>query len=151
LPTWLSETEPVAAHLPETADAVPAHDSGAQPRPGPIRVLIVDDQEAFRSAARLVVEMTDGFETVGETGDGAAALELVRELDPQLVLLDMRLPEIDGVEVTRRLSRDHPGIRVLALSTHDEYEGRALAAGAVAFVTKSAFGPDAVKDAWRRS
>lgn len=118
---------------------------------GPVRVLIVDDQEAFRSAARMVVEMTDGFETVGEAGDGATALELARTLAPQLVLLDMRLPVIDGVEVARRLGLDHPGIRVLALSTHDEYERRALAAGAVAFVTKAAFGPDAIVAAWRRS
>lgn len=126
-------------------------DRDARSRPRPIRVLIVDDQESFRSAARLVVEMTDGFETVGEAADGAVALDLVRTLDPQLVLLDMRLPVVDGVEVTRRLSRDHPDIRVLALSTHEEYERRALAAGAVAFVTKAAFGPDAVLAAWRRS
>jgi DNA-binding NarL/FixJ family response regulator len=125
--------------------------AGQPPGLGPIRVLIVDDQEAFRSAARLVVEMTDGFETVGEAADGATALELARTLDPQVVLLDMRLPVIDGVEVTRRLSRDHPAIRVLALSVHDEYERRALGAGAVAFVTKAAFGPDAVLAAWRRS
>lgn len=139
----------VAAHHARTAESGPERDARSQP--GPIRVLIVDDQESFRSAARLVVAMTQGFQTVGEAGDGAVALELARTLHPQLVLLDMRLPVIDGVEVTRRLSRDHPGIRVLALSTHDEYEQRALAAGAVAFVTKAAFGPEAVLAAWGRS
>lgn len=138
----------MAARLTETAS--PDGDIGPSP-PRPIRVLIVDDQEAFRSAARLVVEMTDGFEVVGEAADGAAALELARTLAPQLVLLDMRLPVLDGVEVTRRLSRDHPEIRVLALSTHEEYERGALAAGAVAFVTKASFGPDAIHAAWRRS
>lgn len=138
----------MAAHQPETATSGPERNVRSQP--GPIRVLIVDDQESFRSAARLVVEMTEGFQTVGEAGDGAAALELVLAVHPQLVLLDMRLPVIDGVEVTRRLSHDHPGIRVLALSTHDEYEQRALAAGAVAFVTKAAFGPDAILAAWRQ-
>lgn len=141
----------MAARLPEAARPRPDRDARPQPRPGPVRVLIVDDQEAFRSAARLVVEMTDGFETVGEAGDGATALELVRTLRPELILLDMRLPLLDGVEVTRRLSHDHPDIRVLALSTHDEYERRALEAGAVAFVTKAAFGPDAVLAAWHRS
>jgi DNA-binding NarL/FixJ family response regulator len=141
----------MAARLPGPAGS--ALDRVGRPRtePGPIRVLIVDDQEAFRSAARLVVEMTDGFQTVGEAGDGLAALELAGTLEPQLVLLDMRLPVIDGVEVIRRLSRDHPGIRVLALSTHDEYGGPALAAGAIAFVTKAAFGPDAIVMAWHRS
>lgn len=141
----------MGAPLQQTARAGPEREARAQPPRGPIRVLIVDDQEAFRSAARLVVEMTDGFETVGEAGDGSAALELARRLDPQLVLLDMRLPGIDGVEVTRSLLRDHPGIRVLALSTYDEYEQRALAAGAVAFVTKAAFGPEAVVAAWHGS
>jgi DNA-binding NarL/FixJ family response regulator len=139
----------MAAGLPEAAS--PEGDPTASTQPQPVRVLIVDDQEAFRSAARLVVEMTDGFETVGEAADGAAALEMARALEPQLVLLDMRLPVLDGVEVTRRLSRDHPGIRVLALSTHEEYGPGALRAGAVAFVTKAAFGPDAVLAAWRSS
>jgi DNA-binding NarL/FixJ family response regulator len=138
--------------MPETARSASDRDADPdRPQPGTVRVLIVDDQEAFRSAARLVVEMTEGFETVGEAGDGATALELARTLDPQLVLLDMRLPVIDGVEVTRRLTLDCPGIRVLALSTHDEYERHALAAGAVAFVTKAAFGPEAIMAAWRRS
>jgi DNA-binding NarL/FixJ family response regulator len=141
----------MAARSPETSQTGSDHAAQRVPAPRPIRVLIVDDQESFRSAARLVVEMTDGFETVGEASDGAAALELARALDPHLVLLDMRLPVIDGVEVTRRLCRDHPGIRVLALSTHDDYELRALAAGAVAFVAKAAFGPDSILAAWRDS
>jgi len=141
----------VSAGTPGTAGPLMGGDTQLQPGSGPVRVLIVDDQEAFRSAARMVVEMTDGFETVGEAGDGATALELARTLEPQLVLLDMRLPVIDGLEVARRLSLDHPEIRVLALSIHDEYERRALATGAVAFVTKAAFGPDAIVAAWRRS
>jgi len=139
----------MAARQAETAASGP--ERAAESQPGPIRVLIVDDQEAFRSAARLVVEMTEGFMTVGEASDGAAALELARTLEPQLVLLDIRLPVIDGIEVTRRLSHDHPEMRVLALSTYEEYERRALAAGAVAFVSKAAFGPDAIVAAWRRS
>jgi len=132
-------------------DPAPRHQDEGQPGSNPVRVLIVDDQEAFRSAARMVVELTDGFEIVGEAGDGQTALELVAALDPRLVLLDMRLPGIDGVEVTRRITRDYPAVRVIALSTHDEYEWHALEAGAVTFVTKSAFGSDAIKAAWSRS
>jgi DNA-binding NarL/FixJ family response regulator len=147
VPARFPHASPSESH--RKAGSPPA--TGQQPVPEPIRVLIVDDQESFRSAARLVVAMTEGFETVGEASDGAVALELARTLDPQLVLLDMRLPVIDGVEVTRRLCRDRPGICVLALSTHDDYERPALEAGAVAFIAKGAFGPDTILAVWRRS
>jgi len=113
-----------------------------------VRVLIVDDQEPFRSAARLVVEMTDGFDVVGEAEDGETALTLVPALDPQLVLMDIKMPGIDGIETTRRIVQNHPEVKVVVLSTYDEYEEQALAAGAVAFVSKSSFDPDAIVAAW---
>ncbi len=113
-----------------------------------VSVLIVDDQEPFRSASKLVVEMTDGFEVVGEAFDGESALEMVATLSPQLVLMDIKMPGIDGIEATRRIVRDHPHVRVVVLSTYGEYEQQAIDAGAVAFVSKSAFAPDAITAAW---
>ena len=115
---------------------------------GTVGVLIVDDQEPFRSAARLVVEMTEGFEVVGEALDGERALDLVAALSPQLVLMDISMPGIDGLEATRRIVRDHPEVRVVVLSTYAEYEEQAMDAGAVAFVSKSAFDPGAIIAAW---
>lgn len=113
-----------------------------------VRVLIVDDQEPFRSAARLVVEMTDGFEIVGEAADGESALDIVSTVAPQLVLMDVKMPGMGGIEATRRIVHDHPDTRVVVLSTYDEYEQQALDAGAVAFVSKSTFGPDEIQAAW---
>jgi len=116
----------------------------------PVRVLIVDDQESYRSAARLVVELADGFEIVGEAANGEASLEMVPEVTPDLVLMDINMPGIDGLEATKRLLVDHPDLKVAVLSTYEaaEYEQIALDAGAVAFISKSEFGPDALEAAW---
>jgi len=113
-----------------------------------VRVLLVDDQEPFRSAARMVLEMTDGFELVGEAADGEQALELADRLAPQLVLMDIHMPGLDGIETTRRLLHRYPDVRVVALSTYDEYEQGAIDAGAVAFVSKSAFSPEEIIATW---
>jgi len=94
--------------------------------------------------------MTDGFELVGEATDGAQALELFEQLEPQLVLMDLVMPVLDGMEATRQLLRRHPGTRVIALSTYDEYAQQALAAGAVAFVPKSEFSPEEIIATWSR-
>ena len=69
-----------------------------------VQVLIVDDQEPFRSAARMVVEMTDGFEVAGEAESGEEGVELAAELQPDLVLMDVYLPGIDGMEATRQIT-----------------------------------------------
>lgn len=111
-----------------------------------LRVLIVDDQAAFRSAARLVVDLSDGFEVVGEAETGEDAVGLVAELQPDVVLMDVNLPGIDGLEATRRIVASGSAARVLVLSTYSrrEYEAAACAAGAVAFVSKDDFGPDSL-------
>ncbi len=113
-----------------------------------VRVLIVDDQEAFRSAARLVVELTEGFVVAGEAASGEAGVAMAGELHPDLVLMDMNLPGIDGPEATRQIVAVHPEIRVIGLSTYDEYEARAVGAGAVAFISKSAFEPSRLQESW---
>jgi DNA-binding NarL/FixJ family response regulator len=115
-----------------------------------VRVLIVDDQEPFRLAARMVVDVTDGFEVVGEAETGEEGVRLAAELAPDLVLMDVNLPGIDGLEATRRiLAADGPPV-VLLLSTYEEaeYAPRAAECGAAAYVPKAVFGPDRLEDAW---
>ncbi|MFN2556746.1 MAG: response regulator transcription factor [Nitriliruptorales bacterium] len=115
-----------------------------------VRVLIVDDQEPFRVAARMVVELTDGFEVVGEADSGEAAVELAPQLEPDLVLMDVNLPGMNGLEATRQILAETQQTRVLVLSTYEpqEYESRAIEAGAIGYVPKSAFGPDGLVAAW---
>ena len=110
------------------------------------RVVIVDDQAAFRSAARLVVELSDGFEVIGEAETGEEAVELVAALAPDLVLMDVNLPGIDGQEAARRIIAADSPARILVLSTYSagEYERAAREAGAVGFVSKDDFGPAAL-------
>jgi DNA-binding NarL/FixJ family response regulator len=116
-----------------------------------VRVLIVDDQEPFRMAARLVVEATDGFDVVGEAETGEESVEIARDLTPDLVLMDVNLPGINGLEATRRIigDRDAPVV-VLLLSTYeeDEYAPRAAECGASAYIPKAAFGPERLEAAW---
>jgi DNA-binding NarL/FixJ family response regulator len=116
-----------------------------------VRVLIVDDQAPFRAAARDVVDLADGFEVVGEAETGEASIESVRELMPDLILMDVNLPGIDGLEATRRITAENPEqIIVLVLSTYEaeEMTPRALEAGAVAYIPKAQFGPDELETAW---
>lgn len=113
-----------------------------------VQVLIVDDQESFRSAARLVVELANGFEVVGEAVTGEEAVSLVDTLSPDLILMDMNLPGIDGLEATRLIMEAQPATKVIGLSTYDEFRERALAAGAVAFISKSDFEPGLLNQTW---
>jgi DNA-binding NarL/FixJ family response regulator len=116
----------------------------------PVTVLIVDDQDPFRDVARMVVDMTDGFEVVGEANGGTSGVAAAAELQPALVLMDMNMPDIDGFEATRRIRAEQPQTRVLMLSTHDpaDYLAQALQAGAFDFMTKSEFDPFVLADAW---
>ena len=116
-----------------------------------VRVVIVDDQEPFRMAARDVIEVTGGFEVVGEAETGEESVELVKSLQPDLVLMDLNLPGIDGLEATKRIRAGAPGhVVVLMVSTYeaDEFAPRAAEAGAAAYISKSDFGPDKLEEAW---
>ena len=107
-----------------------------------IRLLIVDDQELVRTGFRLFLETQDDLEVVGEAGDGAEAIERARRLRPDVVLMDIRMPRMDGIEATARLTaaRIEPPPRVLVLTTFDldEYVFGALRAGAAGFLLKDA-------------
>jgi DNA-binding NarL/FixJ family response regulator len=106
-----------------------------------LRVLVADDQALVRAGFRGIVAATPGFQVVGEAGTGAEAVELARRHIPDVVLMDVRMPEMDGIEATRQITRTAAtsGVRVLILTTFDldEYVFSALRAGASGFLLKS--------------
>ncbi|ANN17971.1 DNA-binding response regulator [Amycolatopsis orientalis] len=103
-----------------------------------VRVLIVDDQALFREALATLLEVQSGIEVVGEAADGEQAVRLCAELRPDVALMDLRMPVLDGIAATRRLRAEQPGVRVLALTTFDDDEDvfAALRAGAVGYLLK---------------
>lgn len=115
-----------------------------------VQVLIVDDQLPFREASRMVVEMTDGFEVAGEAESGQEAIGLVSELQPDLVLMDVQMPGISGIETTRRISALQDAPAVIVMSTHEsgDYVDMAVSAGAVGFIPKSQFSFDTLVEMW---
>src|SRR5712672_1836569 len=117
-----------------------------------VRVLIVDDQLPFRAVARTVIGMTEGFVVAAEAETGEAALVAVAEDPPDLVLMDINLPGINGIEATRRIRADHPAVEVILLSTYSEADLPADArdCGAIAYVHKEDFGPALVRDLWQQ-
>jgi DNA-binding NarL/FixJ family response regulator len=102
-----------------------------------LRVLIADDQGIVRGGLRMILEAA-GIEVVGEASDGKVAIELAGRLKPDVVLMDIRMPTLDGIEATRRLVRDHPALKIIVLTTYgaDEYVYHALRAGAAGFLLK---------------
>jgi DNA-binding NarL/FixJ family response regulator len=115
-----------------------------------IRVLVVDDQALVRGGFRLILESQPGVEVVGEAADGREALAMARELRPDVVLMDVRMPGMDGLEATRRLLSGGEAPRVLMLTTFDldEYVYDALRAGASGFLLKDVR-PEQLADAVR--
>jgi DNA-binding NarL/FixJ family response regulator len=103
-----------------------------------VRVLIADDQALFREALAILLEVQPEIEVVGEAGNGEQAVRLAAELRPDVVLMDLRMPVLDGIAATTRLRVEQPGVRVLALTTFDDDEDvfAALRAGAVGYLLK---------------
>jgi RNA polymerase sigma factor (sigma-70 family) len=106
----------------------------------PIRVLIADDHALVRGGIRALVEKIEGILVVGEAGKGSEALELVHELKPNLLLLDLTMPDGGGFEVLEHVKKDFPEMLVIVLTVHEagEYAIRALREGAAGFLPKSA-------------
>ncbi|MFI9011148.1 response regulator [Actinosynnema sp. NPDC053489] len=104
----------------------------------PVRVLIADDQALFREALATLLEVQPGIEVVGEAGDGEQAVRRCAELRPDVVLMDLRMPVLDGIAATHRLRVEQPGVRVLALTTFDDDADvfAAVRAGAVGYLLK---------------
>jgi DNA-binding NarL/FixJ family response regulator len=116
----------------------------------PVRVLVVDDQVLFRRVMSAVVNETEGFVLVGCAASGEESITAAQVLHPDLILMDVNLPGIDGMEATRRLREEATAVAVVMLSTYDEddWDGQAQECGAVAYVAKSAFGPDRLTAVW---
>src|SRR3954452_13480739 len=131
------------------ARATGACDGGRAMRT-PTRIVTVDDHAAFRDAARALIETVPGFELVEECADGETALQLVERLDPDLVIIDVRMEGLDGIEMARQMrAQDASTVIVLATSGElDEFEGAAAACGAAALVRKHWFTPRLLRGLW---
>lgn len=112
-----------------------------------IRVVLIDDTRMFRDGLRLIINMEEDMEVVGTAGDGAEGVELVRREQPDVVLMDIRMPGMDGVEATRRIKAEWPQIHVVTLTTYsdDELMMEALKAGAVGYLVKDLAASDLVQ------
>jgi two-component system, NarL family, invasion response regulator UvrY len=119
----------------------------------PVRVLVVDDDEACRGALAEVVSATAQFTLAGCADSGQEALQLLPSLDPDLVLLDMRMPGLDGLETARRILNSQPKALVVLVSADPALASRAASCGAAAFVQKSKLSPTLLGEVWaeRRS
>ncbi len=115
-----------------------------------VGVVVVDDQLPFRVAARAVIDRLAGFAVVGEAESGLDAIALVDEVKPDLVLMDINMEGIDGIETTRRIVSVHPGVRVVLLSTYllDDLPPDARTSGAIAYVNKDEFGIRILRRLW---
>lgn len=114
--------------------------NGGLPAPEPIRVMVVDDQRVVREGLLMLLGLIDGLEVVGAAADGEQALKMVADTDPDVVLMDLNMPRLDGIETTRRLAASHPHLPVVVLTTYtdDQRVFAALRAGARGYLTKDA-------------
>jgi DNA-binding NarL/FixJ family response regulator len=123
---------------------------GGRPPVSPRSVLVVDDQAPFRFAARAVLRRLEGFEFAGEASSGPEAIELVDRLHPALVLMDINMPEMSGIEATRQIVSAHPEVVVILCSTYDaaDLPPAASASGATAYVNKERLASDTIRRLW---
>jgi DNA-binding NarL/FixJ family response regulator len=114
----------------------------------PVRVLVVDDQPVVRSATRLLLDATREFEAVGEAASGTEALSAVDQLEPDLVLLDVRMPDMDGIEAAERIRATHRSTVVVLMSSDPRAAPRESAAAA--FVAKERLKAAVLRELWAR-
>lgn len=120
---------------------------------GLVTVMVVDDQTPFREAARAVVERATGFDMVGEAASGEQAIVMAAQLRPDLVLMDIYMGAMDGIEATTRITSQDPSIMVVLLSTYDlsDLPPSARTSGAAAYVNKDDFGSGLLRRLWEQS
>ena len=124
---------------------------GARTGPPPRRVLVADDHEVVRDGFKRLLGYDDGLEVVGEASNGREAVESCRRLKPDLVLMDVRMPEMDGLEATRAIKAEQPSVSVLVISTYEnpDYLLEAIKAGAAGYVLKDASNRQLRNAIWR--
>src|SRR6201987_4920218 len=117
----------------------------------PHSVVVVDDQAPFRMAAKAVLRRLPCFELAGEASSGPEAIELVEVLNPELVLMDINMPEMNGIEAPRRIVSAHPDVVVFLCSTYDlaDLPRSATESGASGDINKERFGADALRQLWQ--
>jgi DNA-binding NarL/FixJ family response regulator len=116
----------------------------------PVRVLVVDDQAPFRRAARAVLGEAPGFDLVAEATSGEEAVAVARKLAPDLVLMDVNMRGIGGIEASRRIVADRPGTVVILLSSYRDEPAEAVGSGAAVYVPKGEFGRQMLERLWQR-
>ena len=116
----------------------------------PIRVLVVDDQAPFRMAARMVLDRSPGFDLVGEAASGEESVDRVAELEPDLVLMDINMGAMSGLDATRLITGAHPATVVILCSTYsrDDLPEGAMECGAAGYLHKEELGPDQLRRLW---
>jgi two-component system invasion response regulator UvrY len=127
-------------------------DEPASAPAAPVRVLIVEDQAPFRAAARAVISRVQGFDLAAEATSGEEAVEVARMLRPQLVLMDINMGEMDGLEATRLITQDSPDTIVVLVSTYpiDDMPPSARHCGAAAYLNKDELSPRTVRTLWEQ-
>jgi two-component system response regulator NreC len=111
-----------------------------------IKILLVDDHAIMRDGIKALLSIYDDIEVVGEASEGREAIEMARELNPDVVVMDISMPGMDGLEVTRRLTKRNPGMKVIILTQHDnrEYILSTIKVGAAGYIPKKALGADLI-------
>jgi DNA-binding NarL/FixJ family response regulator len=112
-----------------------------------IRILVVDDHQMFRASLRQIIESMNDMEVIAEADNGLSAIKQVQKFKPDIVIMDIRMPVVDGIDATRQIKSEYPGIKIIALSSHSDrsYVEKMLQAGASDYLSKICSRNDLIK------